>query len=103
MVEASAAHIACSHSEALALAPIETAYALGVDLMQRWCHVLALICSLAREPCGECCGDSQIIPLKRIDLLDFLAEEVRFELTEPCGSSVFKTDAIDHSATLPSI
>jgi hypothetical protein len=32
-----------------------------------------------------------------------LAEEVRFELTEPCGSSVFKTDAIDHSATLPSI
>ena len=30
-----------------------------------------------------------------------MAEEVRFELTEPCGSSVFKTDAIDHSATLP--
>ena len=32
-----------------------------------------------------------------------LAEEVRFELTVPCGTPVFKTGAIDHSATLPSI
>ncbi len=30
-----------------------------------------------------------------------LAEAVRFELTDPCGSPVFKTGAIDHSATLP--
>jgi hypothetical protein len=30
-----------------------------------------------------------------------LAEEVRFELTEPFDSTVFKTVAIDHSATLP--
>ena len=32
---------------------------------------------------------------------DYLAEAVRFELTDPCGSPVFKTGAIDHSATLP--
>ena len=31
----------------------------------------------------------------------FLAEEVRFELTGPCEPPVFKTGAIDHSATLP--
>ena len=30
-----------------------------------------------------------------------LAEAVRFELTDPCGPPVFKTGAIDHSATLP--
>ncbi len=30
-----------------------------------------------------------------------LAEAVRFELTDPCESTVFKTVAIDHSATLP--
>ena len=30
-----------------------------------------------------------------------LAEAVRFELTNPCGLPVFKTGAIDHSATLP--
>ena len=29
------------------------------------------------------------------------AEEVGFEPTEPFGSSVFKTDAIDRSATPP--
>ena len=26
---------------------------------------------------------------------------MRFELTVPCGTLVFKTSAIDHSATLP--
>jgi hypothetical protein len=30
-----------------------------------------------------------------------LAEAVRFELTGPFGPTVFKTVAIDHSATLP--
>jgi len=34
-------------------------------------------------------------------LIGKLAEAVRFELTDPCGSPVFKTGAIDHSATLP--
>ena len=29
------------------------------------------------------------------------AERVGFEPTVPCGTSVFKTDAIDHSATSP--
>ena len=33
----------------------------------------------------------------------FPAEAVRFELTNPCGLPVFKTGAIDHSATLPSL
>jgi hypothetical protein len=32
-----------------------------------------------------------------------MAEEVRFELTVPFETPVFKTGAIDHSATLPSI
>ena len=31
----------------------------------------------------------------------YLAEEVRFELTDLLQSSVFKTDALSHSATLP--
>ena len=30
-------------------------------------------------------------------------ERVRFELTETCASSDFKSDAIDHSATFPNI
>ena len=30
-----------------------------------------------------------------------MAEAVRFELTDGCPSPVFKTGAIDHSATLP--
>jgi hypothetical protein len=30
-----------------------------------------------------------------------LAEKVRFELTDPFESPVFKTGAIDHSATFP--
>ena len=34
---------------------------------------------------------------------EVLAEAVRFELTDPCESTVFKTVAIDHSATLPSM
>ena len=40
-------------------------------------------------------------PHKRL-IFGFLAEAVRFELTNPCGLPVFKTGAIDHSATLPS-
>ena len=34
-------------------------------------------------------------------MMIFLEEDVRFELTGPFGPSVFKTDAIDHSANLP--
>ena len=33
----------------------------------------------------------------------FLAEAVRFELTNGCPLPVFKTGAIDHSATPPTI
>ena len=34
-------------------------------------------------------------------VIDDLAEAVRFELTNGCPLQVFKTGAIDHSATLP--
>ena len=37
----------------------------------------------------------------RLFLIKEMAEAVRFELTDPCESTVFKTVAIDHSATLP--
>ena len=33
----------------------------------------------------------------------YLAEAVRFELTGPFEPPVFKTGAIDHSATLPAV
>ena len=39
--------------------------------------------------------------LKRVVYIDLLAEAVRFELTNGCPLPVFKTGAIDHSATLP--
>ncbi len=32
-----------------------------------------------------------------------MAEEVGFEPTVPCGTTVFKTAAFDHSATPPSV
>jgi hypothetical protein len=41
--------------------------------------------------------------LNGANMLKLLAEEVGFEPTEPLGSPVFKTGAIDHSATLPSL
>ena len=40
--------------------------------------------------------------LEIVVLIDFLAEAVRFELTNGFPLPVFKTGAIDHSATLPS-
>jgi hypothetical protein len=51
--------------------------------------------------CGERCGETQAEPLQTRMVLDILAEAVRFELTDPFESPVFKTGAIDHSATLP--
>ena len=54
-------------------------------------------CDLA-APFGSVCGVVQACS-KRLKLL---AEGVGFEPTEPLGSLVFKTRAIDHSATLPS-
>ena len=43
------------------------------------------------------------MPIKTHKLLviNKMAEGVGFEPTGPCGPSVFKTDAIDHSATPP--
>ena len=40
------------------------------------------------------------VPVEAVSLTE-LAEAVRFELTDGCPSLVFKTSAIDHSATLP--
>jgi hypothetical protein len=37
----------------------------------------------------------------QLGALIILAEAVRFELTNGCPLPVFKTGAIDHSATLP--
>ena len=37
----------------------------------------------------------------RVTAKDFLAEGKGFEPPEPCGSSDFESDAIDHSATPP--
>ena len=39
--------------------------------------------------------------LRRGVYIDYLAEAVRFELTNGFPLPVFKTGAIDHSATLP--
>ena len=41
-------------------------------------------------------------PMIYIGFYELLAEAVRFELTDSFPSPVFKTGAIDHSATLPS-
>ena len=41
--------------------------------------------------------------MKIIGFFKYLAEAVRFELTNPFGSPVFKTGAFNHSATLPMV
>ena len=40
-------------------------------------------------------------PIRALFCITNLAEAVRFELTNPFGSPVFKTGAFNHSATLP--
>ena len=40
-------------------------------------------------------------PIKKMGHLFVLAENVGFEPTVPCGTTVFKTAAIDHSANSP--
>ena len=42
-----------------------------------------------------------MVRLKGTVACEILAEAVRFELTNGCPLPVFKTGAIDHSATLP--
>ena len=49
---------------------------------------------------GELVGRNEKRPERGV-FIEALAEAVRFELTNPCGLPVFKTGAIDHSATLP--
>ena len=55
------------------------------------------VCAAARR------SNCVLIPhTKRVySLRDFMAEGVGFEPTGPCGPPVFKTGAIDHSATPP--
>ncbi len=65
---------------------------------------LSLFCDAAPQgqfAYGERCGKIYPKPLQTRIVLDILAEAVRFELTDPCEPPVFKTGAIDHSATLP--
>ena len=49
--------------------------------------------------CSVVCG-KQKRPVRGV-FIDYLAEAVRFELTNGFPLPVFKTGAIDHSATLP--
>ena len=49
---------------------------------------------------GQLMGSNKKRPEGRINIR-YMAEAVRFELTDPFESPVFKTGAIDHSATLP--
>jgi hypothetical protein len=46
---------------------------------------------------------SDMLPLHNTPTKTYMAEAVRFELTDPFESLVFKTSAIDHSTTLPLI
>lgn len=46
-------------------------------------------------------GNKKATRIESLFAACLLAEEVRFELTDGCPSPVFKTGAIDHSATLP--
>jgi hypothetical protein len=55
-----------------------------------------------RQGVGDvACGETKARALACGVLCLNLAEAVGFEPTEPCGSTVFKTAAIDHSATPP--
>ena len=47
----------------------------------------------------QCCEFDSV--RVRFSRLKTVAEGERFELPEPCGSTVFKTAAIDHSAIFP--
>ena len=56
------------------------------------------------SPAGICMSvlmNRQNFVLVRIDLRFAMAVEVGFEPTVPCGTTVFKTAAFDHSATPP--
>lgn len=57
--------------------------------------MLALLASINRRLLAQHLAGA---PVRRC-----LAEAVRFELTNGCPLPVFKTGAIDHSATLPAV
>ena len=78
------------------------------DLAER----VGLIPACGLHPCGAAlravCAASRrsnfvLIPHPRIGIrfAGFVAERVGFEPTGPCGPPVFKTGALDHSATSP--
>ena len=50
------------------------------------------------QSCDSSCNRNKVLPGS---MHQKLAEAVRFELTNGCPLPVFKTGAIDHSATLP--
>jgi hypothetical protein len=64
--------------------------------------MLPLLCMVrveGFEPSISCSQSRRIKP--DFPTLGYLEEDVRFELTDPFGPSVFKTDAIGHSANPP--
>ena len=65
-----------------------------------WCWPCCDGPTLARATWVKTWVEKQKRPVSRMNVM-FLAEAVRFELTDGCPSPVFKTGAIDHSATLP--
>ena len=66
---------------------------LGEKDIEQW----VALAGLEAEP--ESYAKSRVLRLA--ERAEHSAEAVRFELTGPCRPTVFKTVAIDHSATLP--
>ncbi len=58
-------------------------------------------CRTDLHACSSLAAEAQEVELTPDKRLKSLAEGVGFEPTDACTSAVFKTAAIDHSATLP--
>lgn len=65
------------------------------------CPVRKQFCRRVFHPCSSPVAGAREAELTLDKCLKNLAEGVGFEPTDACTSAVFKTAAIDHSATLP--
>ena len=66
------------------------------------CYSCQHCCELVSHECPITSFDKEKgLNRFRLNPCIFMAEEVRFELTELLHSAVFKTAALNHSATLP--
>ena len=74
---------------------------IGLPLRLTYSGLTSLSTQQRGRTCGEKCGETHSEPLQTRMGLDTLAEAVRFELTNGFPLPVFKTGAIDHSATPP--